>query len=324
MFEQAKIYVKRKIQPYLYLFHSELFYVIIKNGIGGEEEKYMVPLWRNRPLMITIVIVIILFVLLIMTSGENNMSGTESIVGTVLAPFQQTLYSATEGISGFFTRVFGSGDIKAENLELEARVAELEGQLLEYEETKHENERLRELLNYTEQAQEIEYVTAKVIGRDPDHWYDIIIINLGIADGIEVDMPVVNGDGLIGRIVETGATWSKVIPIVDSSSGVSGFVARTRDNGILNGTLSAGDENALLTLGNLPLDADLIPGDTVITSGLAGVFPKGIPIGEVTEVSQSGDGMHNHAVVTPYVDFAHLEEVLVITSLPLEVGDLLE
>ena len=284
----------------------------------------MTPLWRNRPLMITIIIVIILFVLLIMTSGENNMSGTESIVGTVLAPFQQALYSATEGISGFFTRVFGSGDIKAENLELEARVAELEGQLLEYEETKKENERLRELLNYTEDAEDIEYVTAKVIGRDPGHWYETFQINLGIADGVKVDMPVVSGDGLIGRVIETGATWSKVMPIVDSSSGVSGLVERTRDNGILNGSLSAGDENALLTLGNLPLDADLIPGDTVITSGLAGVFPKGIPIGEVTEVSQSGDGMRNQAVVTPYADFSHIEEVLVITSIPLSVEEPLE
>ena len=284
----------------------------------------MTPLWRNRPLMITIIIVIILFVLLIMTSGENNMSGTESIVGTVLAPFQHALYSATEGIAGFFTRVFGSGDIKAENFELEARVAELEGQLLEYEETKKENERLRELLNYAEDAADIEYVTAKVIGRDPDHWYDTFQINLGIADGIKVDMPVVSGDGLIGRVIETGATWSKVMPIVDSSSGVSGIVERTRDNGILNGTLSAGAENALLTLGNLPLDADLIPGDTVITSGLAGVFPKGIPIGEVTEVSQSGDGMSNQAVVTPYADFSHIEEVLVITSIPLSAEEPLE
>jgi len=283
----------------------------------------MVPLWRNRPLMITIIIVIILFVLLIMTSGENNMTGTESIVGTVLAPFQHALYSVSDAIAGFFTRIFGTNDLETENLELKAKVAELEGQLQDLEETKQENERLKELLNYDIETENLEYVTAKVIGRDPDHWYDTFIINLGISDGIEVDMPVVNNDGLIGRIVETGATWSKVMPIVDSSSGVSGIVERTRDNGILNGALTAGAEEAVLTLGNLPLDADLVPGDTVITSGLAGVFPKGIPIGEVTEVSQSSDGMRNEAVVTPYVDFDHIEEVLIITSVPLDVEDIL-
>lgn len=283
----------------------------------------MVPLWRNRPLMITIIIVIILFVLLIMTSGENNMTGTESIVGTVIAPIQRALYTATDGIADFFTRIFGGGDLTAENLELKARVAELQGQLQDLEETKQENKRLRELLNYNTETENLEFITAKVIGRDPWHWYDTFIINLGISDGIDVDMPVINGDGLIGRVIECGATWSKVMPIVDSSSGVSGIVERTRDYGVLNGALTAGSENALLNMGNLPLDADLIPGDTVITSGLAGVFPKGIPIGEVTEVSHSNDGMRNAAVVTPYVDFAHIEEVMVVTSKPVDVEELL-
>ena len=185
------------------------------------------------------------------------------------------------------------------------------------------NKRLRELLNY-EVEPGLEYVTALVIGRDPNHWYDTFIINLGLTDGIEVDMPVVNGDGLIGRIVEVGVTWSKVMPIVDSSSGVSGFVVRTRDNGILNGTPTAGNESALLRMSKLVLDADLMPGDMVITSGQGGVFPKGLPIGEVTEVSQSDDGMRNQAVVTPHVDFAHLEEVMIITTVPEEIEELLE
>ena len=99
---------------------------------------------------------------------------------------------------------------------------------------------------------------------------------------------------------------------------------RTRDNGILHGTEAAGNENALLDLGNLPLGADLAPGDTVITSGIAGIFPKGIPVGEVTEVSESTDGMRNQAVVTPWVDFAHLEEVSVIITPPIDLEEALE
>ena len=89
---------------------------------------------------------------------------------------------------------------------------------------------------------------------------------------------------------------------------------RTRDLGMIGGTNTAGDEDPLLTMDDLPLDADLMPGDKVITSGLADVFPKGILVGEVVEVSQSNDGMRNKAIVKPYVDFAHLEEVLIITS----------
>ncbi len=283
----------------------------------------MGPLWHNRPLMITIIIVIVLIVVLIMTSGDNNMTGTESIVGTVLAPVQQGLYSATDAIADFFARVFTGSDLQTENLELRAKVAELEGQLQDADETKQENERLRALLNY-ETEPGVEFATARVIGRDPNHWYDTFIINLGLTDGIEIDMPVVNGDGLIGRIVEVGVTWSRVMPIVDSSSGVSGFVVRTRDNGILNGNPTAGNESAQLRMSKLVLDADLMPGDTVITSGQGGVFPKGIPIGEVTEVSQSDDGMRNQAIVTPFVDFVHIEEVMVITTVPLDVEELLE
>lgn len=284
----------------------------------------MGSIWRNRPLMITIIVVIILLVVLIMTAGDNNMTGTESILGTIFAPVQQALYTVTDAVGNFFSRVFTGTDVRTENLELRAKVAELEGQLLDLEETQLENERLKQLLNFDTESEQYEFVTAQVIGMHPSLWFNTFIINLGISNGIEIDMPVVNGDGLIGRIVEVGATWSKFMTIVDSSSGVSGIVERTRDKNILNGMATAGNENALLNMSKLRLDADLIPGDKVISSGLAGVFPKGIPIGEVTEVSQSSDGMRNQAVVTPYVDFAHIEEVLIITTIPVDVEELLE
>lgn len=284
----------------------------------------MLPLWRNRPLMITIIMVVILLVVLIITAGDNNMTGTESVVGTILSPIQRGLYSATDAIGDFFERVFSGSDVQTENMDLKARVAELEAQLQDYNEVKKENERLQKLLNFDTQTKELEYVSAHVIGKTPGHWFNLFIIDAGQSSGIAPDMPVVNGEGLVGRVVATGANWSRVMAIIDSSSGVSGIVERTRDNGILHGTAAAGGENALLNLGRLSLDADLIPGDTVITSGTAGIFPKGIPIGEITEVSQSDDGMLNRAVVTPWVDFEHLEEIMIITSIPIDVEGALQ
>ncbi len=285
----------------------------------------MLPIWRNRPLMMTIIVVIILLVLLIMTAGENNMTGTESIIGSILSPIQGALYSATDAISDFFSRMFSGADLQAENLELQAKVAELEGQLQDYNDLKLENERLAALLNFDTTTEEIEYVTARVSGKDFGHWFNIFIINAGLSKGIQVDMPVINNDGLIGRVVDVGANWSRVMTVVDSKSGVSALVERTRDNGILTGTISTGDENnAILKMSYLPLDADLVPGDTVITNGLAGVFPKGLRIGEVTEVSPSSDGMNNEAVVTPWVDFYHLEEVMVITTKLVDIEEAME
>jgi rod shape-determining protein MreC len=151
----------------------------------------------------------------------------------------------------------------------------------------------------------------------------MLVLNVGLKDGIKVDMPVVTGDGLVGRVVDCGSNFCRVMAIIDSASGVDAIVERTRDNGTVTGTVSTGDETKLLTLSNLPLDAELVPGDTVITSGLSGVFPKGIPIGEVTEVSSSSDGMSNEAVITPWVDFEHIEEVLVITTELVDIDEAL-
>ena len=271
-------------------------------------------LWRNRPLMVTIIVVIILLVVLVITAGSNNMSGTESVVGSIFSPVQKALYSATDAIGDFFDRMFSGSDLQAENLELEARVAELEGQLEDYNEVKAENVRLKALLNFDTKTENLEVKAAHVIGKSPGHWFNVFTIDVGMSDGIKVDMPVVSSDGLVGRVLQTGANFSRVLAIIDSSSGVSSIVERTRDLGMIGGTNTAGDEDPLLTMDDLPLDADLMPGDKVITSGLADVFPKGILVGEVVEVSQSNDGMRNKAIVKPYVDFAHLEEVLIITS----------
>lgn len=284
----------------------------------------MLNLWRNRPLMVTIIVVIILLVVLVITAGSNNMSGTESVVGSIFSPVQKALYSATDAIGDFFGRMFSGSDLQAENLQLEAKVAELEGQLADYNEVKAENDRLKGLLNFDTTDKDLEIKGAHVIGKAPGHWFNVFIIDKGMADGIKVDMPVVNGDGLVGRVVKTGANYSRVLAIIDSLSGVSGIVERTRDTGNIKGSNMSGSEESLLTLNNLPFDADLMPGDKIITSGLTDTFPKGIAIGEVVEVSQSNDGMRNEAIVKPWVDFNHLEEVIIITSKPVDVEEALQ
>lgn len=274
-------------------------------------------LWRNRPLMVTIIVVIILLVLLVITAGENNISGTESIAGSILSPVQNGLYSAAGAISNLFSRIFSSGDLQAKNQQLQAEVEQLQSQLQDYNEVKAENQRLAGLLNFDTKTPDLKYVTARVIFKDQGHWFNVFVINAGISKGIEVNMPVVTGDSLVGKVIAVGANWSRVLTIVDSNCSVSAIVERTRDTGVLTGTVSTGeDTSATMTMSYLPLDAVLVPGDTVITSGLSGVYPKGIKIGKITEVSSSESGAAAQTIVTPYVDFYHLEEVMVITSKP--------
>ena len=192
-------------------------------------------------------------------------------------------------------------------------MADLEGQVKEFEEVKQENVRLQKLLNYIQQNTQYSYVTARVTGRSPGQWFVVFNINAGVNNGVRKDMAVINADGLVGRVIDTGANWSQVMALVDSRSNVSGLVERTRDNGIIGGSdVSSG--TATLNMQFLPLNADLMPGDKIITSGIDGAFPKGLEIGEITEVSRGKDNMQKSAVIKPVVDFLHLEEVMVVTE----------
>jgi rod shape-determining protein MreC len=211
--------------------------------------------------------------------------------------------------------MFSGGDLQSQNQKLQAEVEQLQSQLQDYNDVKAENQRLAGLLNFDTKTADLKYVTARVIYKDQGHWFNEFVINVGLSKGIEVNMPVVTGDGLVGKVVAVGANWSRVLTIVDSDCSVSAIVERTRDTGVLTGTVSTGEEtSASMTMSYLPLDAVLVPGDTVITSGLSGVYPKGIKIGKVTEVSSNESGAADQTIITPYVDFYHLEEVMVITS----------
>ena len=268
--------------------------------------------WRNRPLIITIILVIVLTVMLFMTSSAGG-SGANSIIGQAIVPLQQGLYSTTESISSWFTNIFAKGDLEKENASLKEQVADLKSELGDYEEIKAENDRYKKLLNVKDLTGDLKTVTAKVIGKSPSVWVSTFTINVGKNDGILVNMPVITNDGLVGRIVEVAPTYSKVMTIQDSSSGIPALVERTRDTGVVTANVSGvGDTQETLNLSYLPDGADVVPGDKIITSGLGGLYPKGLPIGEVSAVSKSGENTESAVKVLSSVDFNHVEEVVVI------------
>lgn len=265
-------------------------------------------------MLITIVTLMILFILLIITAGQDDVTGAKSLIGGVLQPIQGFFYDTTDAITSFVVGIFTPNDALKENEQLHEKIADLEGQVKEFEEVKQENERLKAKLNFVDQNTKYSYITARVTGRSAGQWFVVFNISAGVNNGVRKDMAVVNEAGLIGRIIDTGANWSRVMALIDSRSGVSGLIERTRDNGIVEGTdLSSG--SAVLNMRFLPLDADLMPGDKIITSGIDGVFPKGLNIGEITKVNNRGkDSMQKYAEIKPAVDFLHLEEVMVITE----------
>ena len=243
----------------------------------------------------------------------SGTTGIEDFANTVVSTAAKGTYYASDGIKGFFQRLFNPRALEEEITALNAQVQILETELQFAESTKEENERLQTLLGFTEEFPQYEYIHAEVIASDPNSWFFEFTINRGANHGIVLNSAVVNEDGLVGRIIEVYPNTSKVLAIVDAQSAVPVVAERSRDNGIAGGGIDPYTSEPEIRMSYLLNDADLVPGDTVVSSSLMGIFPKGIVIGEVKEVVRE-DSSENYAIVTPSVDFAHIENVLIIVG----------
>lgn len=268
---------------------------------------------KKRPLFIIIIISIMLITLMVVTNKyEYAFSKIEGAVGYITSPVQKVFYTISSSVSNFFYDIKDNRDIKAENEELREYVAILENELIEKNELEKENKRLKKLLDFAVDNDKMTVTGAKVIGKNPGNWFNVILIDKGTKHGVDINMAVVTERGLVGRIFQVGPNWAKVRTIVDGQSSVSGIIERTRDNGLVKGNNDMGLEEGMCRMIYLPLDSDLKPGDKVITSGLGEIFPKGIYIGEVKEVVEEKRDFFKTAIIEPGVDFQRLEEVLVI------------
>ena len=267
---------------------------------------------KNKPLIIMLIAILLLGILAFVTSADRSVSWIESTLGSVIQPVQSFAAKASNGIISFVQKVFKTSDADKELEQLQVRMAQLEQAADENAKLKAENERLKKLLNYVETLENYEYVTAVVTGNSQGVWFETFTINAGRNKGIEKDMPVVCAEGLIGRVIEVGANWSKATAIIDPSSEVSVMVERTRDIGVVRGSFSATSDNQL-ELYFLPSGFDLVPGDKIVTICMSSIFPKTITVGTVSEVTRrSAEGSQSNAIIEPAVDFGHLEEVLVL------------
>jgi rod shape-determining protein MreC len=158
-------------------------------------------------------------------------------------------------------------------------------------------------------------VAAEVVGRDASVWFQSLTIDKGERDGLKPGMPVLAPEGVVGMISGTSSHAARVMLLTDPNSGVDVLVQRTRARGIVSGQL---EQEAVLKY--VKRDEDVKVGDRVITSGLDGVFPKGMPVGHVTEVSRKDRGLFLYAEVTPSAAASRLEEVLVVPATKM-VGD---
>lgn len=243
--------------------------------------------------------------------GKVQFAFIDRVVITLLSPFEYVF--STVGVSlRHITMATGEVfTVYGKNQELKAELDNYRQNNLDMTEIMAENDRLRAMLDYKKTATQFDFVTAMVVARDPGTWTSVIIVNKGTNDGIVKDMPVVTPQGLVGNVIQAYASSAKIQLILDPRSAVGALNQRSESRvaGIVEG--SGTNHNAPRLL-NLARDADIVPGDTVVTSGFGGIYPKGLAVGEVLDVVNDEGGLLKYAVLKPAVDFDKLEEVFII------------
>jgi rod shape-determining protein MreC len=218
------------------------------------------------------------------------------------------------GVKDFFSSLKNNKYLKKELAATRSLLEEYERTQHEFEEMKRENERLRNLIGIQSKL-EYETVIAEVVAKSPQNIYKTIIVNRGKESGIERWMPVVAyQDGMkcvVGKVIDVQPFSARIQPLIDQSNYIGAMLKDTRYSGLLVGQ-SPVSEQCLLQY--IDRRADIAYGDMVVTSGMGGIFPKGIPIGEVISVSKKTYGIFQEAMVQPTVDFGRLEEVYIITK----------
>ncbi len=251
--------------------------------------------------------------LIIVSFADSSVtSPVKQVSGFVITPIQK-------GINGFGTWLSGLTDnfedaetLRAENAELKEKVDTLTEENSQLIQDREELLRLRELFELDEQYDEYEKVGARIIAKESGNWFQLFTIDKGSSDGIERDMNVISGGGLVGIVTDVGPNWATVRSIIDDNSNVSAMVSTTSDCCIIAGDLRLIDEGSLNLVKLTDADNEVHVGDKVVTSYISEKYLPGILIGYISELNNDANNLTKSGYITPVVDFRHLQEVLVI------------
>ncbi|MSU02861.1 rod shape-determining protein MreC [Tissierella pigra] len=271
---------------------------------------------RNKERMMVTAVAIILIVIIGVTSTERMaLSKVEKIIGNILTPIGKVSNSIGKGVSDFFEGVKNIGKLKEENESLKKQISKLEEENRNYLNIIGKTDYLKNEAKVLEKTS-FNLISAQIIGKEPGSWFDRFTIDKGIKDGIKKGSTVVQGveveqniivEGVVGRVVDVGDNWSKIVSIIDEVNSISFVNLRTQDGGVVSGSIDGQISGFLYDN-----KSDVIKGDKLFTSGLGGVFAKDIYIGEVDEVIDAEEELMKKITVKPAVNFKKLYKVFVI------------
>jgi len=258
---------------------------------------------------IVLVSAILLFSLSLMTLNVKQEKGAtflDSIAGVILSPFQSFFTQAIQSVSDSITHYFFLVDVARENDRLKLEIQRLISEKNQLTEHLSSQKRLAILMAHQDDWEK-NVVVASVIGRTATQWSKVVIINKGTQSGLRDHLAVITAAGVIGQVINVGLNTSKVLLIVDGRSAVDALFQNSRVSGVVVGM---GEDECQMKF--VPNTADVKVGDSVLSSGLGGIFPKGLVIGKVSQVSRKKQGLFQEITLTPSADLSRLEEVLVL------------
>ena len=279
--------------------------------IKRKRERFTLP---SKYLLLILTILCTLLMLLTFGSDVFNRP-LNTAVGYVVVPFQQGISKLGEWLSNRSEELVQIRSLLEENERLRAEIAALTEENTLLQQDKYELNQLRELMDLNEQYGEYNKVGARIISRDAGNWYSSFLIDKGSNDGLAVDMNVIAGGGLVGRLTSVGPNWSRVTAIISDSSNVSGMTLATEDNLIVSGNLQLMAAGTITFSQLVDSHNVVVAGDKIVTSNISDKYLPNILIGYISSIEMDNNNLTKSGLLTPAVDFEHLGEVLVITDM---------
>lgn len=263
---------------------------------------------RARALLAGFVFAALVLITVDMRAGRTGpLDRVRGLTTTAFGPIQEGVSTVTAPIGSIFSSVRELFDLRGENQRLRERIEELEAGQVRYDELVRQHDELRTLLAMAREEQ-LEGIGARTIANSPSNFEWLITIDVGSMDGVELDMPVVNAQGLVGKVIQVGATSSRVLLVIDFT-----FFAASRDLENDEIGFTRGQGGGLMRFQPIDPEGAFAAGDRIATSSYEyGVFPAGIPIGEIEDPGETTSGMNRTILVRPYVDFTALDAVFVV------------
>jgi rod shape-determining protein MreC len=274
---------------------------------------FILKLLKSRFFLISLAVALLLSIVPGVLCAMGQGSYIRSALVTVSTPFRWAFTKVGEGLSGFSMYFRTLEELRDENEELRAELEGYKNLVYDAELIGEENKFLNSFLGIKEEHVDFLFEDATVIGRESTNYRTVYTLSKGTLHGIEVNMPIITEEGLVGHITEVGATWSKAVLLTETASAVGGFVERSGVLGVVEGTYELRTEGVCRMVYIEP-DSDIRVGDKVVSSGIGGVYPRGLMIGKITRIEMDEASRTLTATIEPAADLDSVAKLMIITE----------